>query len=1338
MTEEPGPGSASTESTASTASVTLRTLGGAALFSSAETEPLLGPGKPLALLIYIALMPGRRISRESLAELLWADLDSAHARNVLRQTVFHLRRILGEGALVGTEELALSRHIEIDRDLFLAAIERGDLEAALELYGGAFLPAFGVPGGANFEQWADTERDRLRSAYLRSAELVVRRQLNQSRFREAQRLARRVRDEAPDAEAAWRLLLETAVASRDFISAAVEAEALESWASSEAFTLESATVKAIARARRASSEQSSVEDSSLVADLTGREREFSAITLAWESAKSNRARHLHLAAPAGIGKTRLLRDAVARLRAAGAAVAEVRGLPGDREIPYALAGDLAVAIAALRGAAGVAPASAAALIALNPAVSSYMSGAPDQASGDDALRRRILALADLVQAVADEQPFVLAIDDLHWADRQSFQVLEGLVARLNGAHVLCITAARPECILADDGLTILRLGALTPAQVSSFASALAVLPAGASWCACFVEGLHSATDGSPLLILETLRLAIAEEIISRDKGEWHCLDESRLTALLRSGEALRQRLRTLPENQRWVLALLATAGTPLTHASIGIVVGCSAEEALASLATLELNGWVVRSGEAWMPAHDEVSAAGRDALEPQERAAAERAIGELLLGRIEPSAHELMRGVRHMMAAGDEAQVQKHFRRYARVAREKKDGRAFAALAAELLGEDVTSPRVRTLVNTLPQSWRIGLWSTSRQLIAAGFLAVIAAGGWVSVHALNTSDAMLQRLIYSDSSRSTQVFSVHPADWDGRVTPLVAGKGSTSLADAALAFPQYAPAISPDGKSIAWNQQYGDSTTIDIWIRTPAGARRLTRHNRDDLVTGWLADGSAIVGVTSRWSPPLIGNYKVAIFDTATGAARQITRGPGHDGMPLVSPDGTRIAFVHETDDSPLSLCVTAIDGRDVPECRLPGGYRVQSLLGWRGPNELVATIEIAGAHPVIRYDWQRNDLTTLFDSEVRTALMSPNRRWIAATATVKGIRGLREWIIPVDEPTHARLVEWQTGGPSFARWWEGPADWSEMVDRIEFADSIRTVLPGIGTRLRIRAFSAAQVELPVVADVRWRSSDTLVASVDSTGNMQPLKSGSVTIEASLAGWRKVRRRIEVRASTVTTLLDERWDNRWRTRWITFGDPQPSVVNGPGNVPAFWNRGDGTYQSVGIFRRALSGKEGLGVEVRLSTRVNEVGVQRAGVVLVAGIDTVAFKSADQRKAAPWPVFPDAVCGVTYPSGSGQFGRSNLGVMGGTSQQVDLGSAAERLGSGEWWTLRVQILPDGRCGVAVNDHVVWLSPEPISLDSEFYLRLGDESAGAKLLHGPLQLWSGVGTDVKWSR
>jgi len=64
----------------SIAPLTLRTLGGAGLYAAVESGLLLGPGKPLALLIYLALIPGRRISRDFLIDLLWADLEPENAR----------------------------------------------------------------------------------------------------------------------------------------------------------------------------------------------------------------------------------------------------------------------------------------------------------------------------------------------------------------------------------------------------------------------------------------------------------------------------------------------------------------------------------------------------------------------------------------------------------------------------------------------------------------------------------------------------------------------------------------------------------------------------------------------------------------------------------------------------------------------------------------------------------------------------------------------------------------------------------------------------------------------------------------------------------------------------------------------------------------------------------------------------------------------------------------------------------------------------------------------------------------------------------------------------------
>ena len=1331
MSDLPRPGADAT------APLTLRTLGEAGLYAAAGGEPLLGPGKPLALLVHLALTPGRRISREFLLDLLWADVDPDRARNALRQALFQLRRLLGPDALPGTEELALARPIETDRDRFLAAIERGELESAVQAYGGAFLPAFGVPGGVRFEQWADLERDRLRAAFVRSAELLVRRLLNQSRFRDAQRLARRVRDEAPDAESAWRLLLKTIIAGRDFVSAAVEAEALQHWAESEALALEPATRLAIARARQITPlSDEATDDVALVAELTGREREFAAITAAWENVRTGPARHLHIAAPAGIGKTRLLRDAVARLRAGGATVVEVRGAPGDRDVPFAFAADLAMVIAPLRGAAGIAPASASALIALNPALSSYLTGQPDAATGEDALRRRIHALADLVHAVADEQPFVLAIDDAHWIDDASYRMLEGLCGRLNGAHVLCLTAARPERVPAGDTVTILGLAALTPSQVSDFVLTLGSIPDGAPWGRDFVMGLHEATRGSPLLILETLRLAIDEDILELDKGEWRCLDIARLASLVRAGEALRQRVRALPAQQKWVLGLLAVAGTPLPLEPLATAVGCPTSELADTLASLERQGLATRAGALWLTAHDEIAAAAREALEPGQQRAAERAIGELVIGRAGTDPYSLLRGIRHLVASGDDNPVAQHFRRYAQRSRELHDRRPFRVLAGEVLGEDVASPRVASLVAALPIPWRLGLWSRARQAMAAAFVVLVAAGAAAIGLLRGREDATMQRLVYVDNARVASAIPARARDWDGRNGPLMPVRATTQLVDAALAFPERAPAVSPDARSVAWNQDSGDSTTLDIWLRTPAGVRRLTHQARDDLVIGWLPDGSALVGLTNRWSSPADGDYDVAVFDTATGDARQVTGGPDHDQSPFVSPDGTRIAFIRESNDGPHRLCVTALDGIDTPACRLVGGQPLAQLLGWSGPVELIVTLDSAGARPLIRYDWSRDERALLLGPHVYRGQLSPDRRWVVAAVRLEGMRGFRDWIVPVDEPARARHVEASTAWAERVRWWEGAPDASGLIDRIEFTDSARTIQPGTGTRLGIRALTRMGTEIPLHAPVRWVSSDTLVATVDPTGVVHPRATGAVTIEASLAGWRTRITRLEVRGEPAVTVLDERWDDAWRDRWIAFGDPQPDVTSGPRGIRAFWNRGDGTYYSMAVLREAYSARQGLGAEVRLSTPVTRADWQRARTTLVADIDTAALQRADQRAAPPSTGRIDASCGAGYPATAGAYGERRIALIGGVSPLIELESDA--IGSGEWWTLRLQILPDGRCGIAIDNHVIWISPEPIPLDGEFRLRLGDESAGTKLLHGPLQIWTGVRTDIDWSR
>ena len=63
----------------------------------------------LALLALIAASPGESVSRDRLLGLLWPDRDERAARHLLADSLYVLRRSLGDGAIIASgESLRLS------------------------------------------------------------------------------------------------------------------------------------------------------------------------------------------------------------------------------------------------------------------------------------------------------------------------------------------------------------------------------------------------------------------------------------------------------------------------------------------------------------------------------------------------------------------------------------------------------------------------------------------------------------------------------------------------------------------------------------------------------------------------------------------------------------------------------------------------------------------------------------------------------------------------------------------------------------------------------------------------------------------------------------------------------------------------------------------------------------------------------------------------------------------------------------------------------------------------------------------------------------------------------
>lgn len=188
----------------------LRLFGGAAL--EGEEGAVTGPAAQrhrLALLALLATSPSRALTRDKLMALMWPERDAEHARNLLNQSVYVLRKALGEGAILSPgEELKLDpRVVECDVIAFNQALAAGEHERAAALYTGPFLDGFFLDEAPEFERWADRERERLAGAYAKALEDLAEAAEGREDFRvAAEWWKKRAAHDPYDSRAALRLM----------------------------------------------------------------------------------------------------------------------------------------------------------------------------------------------------------------------------------------------------------------------------------------------------------------------------------------------------------------------------------------------------------------------------------------------------------------------------------------------------------------------------------------------------------------------------------------------------------------------------------------------------------------------------------------------------------------------------------------------------------------------------------------------------------------------------------------------------------------------------------------------------------------------------------------------------------------------------------------------------------------------------------------------------------------------------------------------------------------------------------------------------------------------------
>jgi hypothetical protein len=235
----------------------------------------------------------------------------------------------------------------------------------------------------------------------------------------------------------------------------------------------------------------------------------------------------------------------------------IRANPGARDVPYSLASNVASALAELPGARAISPSAARALVSLDPRLEKhYPASAARPVHPPDELRHRLLAMRELIAAVADEQALALFVDDLALGGRRFASAAHGGTA-LQHEPMLFVVAERSRSI--TDSLPPQRgpglSRTLAPAAVGELLTSLAALAGGGQ--SNFPVELHRATGGSPLLVLETLHLGIGRGLLSRGSIGWESRIRSGSVTCSTKRGATRHRIAQLPQPTRAVASRAA-------------------------------------------------------------------------------------------------------------------------------------------------------------------------------------------------------------------------------------------------------------------------------------------------------------------------------------------------------------------------------------------------------------------------------------------------------------------------------------------------------------------------------------------------------------------------------------------------------------------------------------------------------------------------------------------------------------------------------------------------------------------------------------------------------------
>jgi DNA-binding CsgD family transcriptional regulator len=305
------------------------------------------------------------------------------------------------------------------------------------------------------------------------------------------------------------------------------------------------------------------------ATLIGRSEDLAALDAALEQARGGDPVTVLVAGEAGIGKTRVIQEFSERAFAQGARVLTGSCVDlGDSALPYGAVVD-ALRSAPFDAYDELGPALRHALAALIP------EAAPDDEPYEGTQAGLFGAVLRLLEQLGRHEPLVLVLEDVHWADPSTRDMLKFLVSGLRQTAVLLVLTHRTDEVAREHPVQKLLaelqrsprvrsivLAPLTRAETSKQLAALSGGPVDRR----LVDAIYARSEGNPLF---------SEELLARGA------DAGAVPSSLR--DALLARLDALPPDAQAVARVAAAVGRQVDHDLLAAIADTPDDELDAAL-----------------------------------------------------------------------------------------------------------------------------------------------------------------------------------------------------------------------------------------------------------------------------------------------------------------------------------------------------------------------------------------------------------------------------------------------------------------------------------------------------------------------------------------------------------------------------------------------------------------------------------------------------------------------------------------------------------------------------------------------------------------------------------